>query len=81
MLAYYPRPTDDIANYQIDFVTDWSSGYVYLAESYKHNGVISGGSMMTYDVKDGEVTPGGYTYIGVQIENGVMTLHEYTPER
>ena len=69
MIAYFLQAEVDGANFQIDLITDWSDGNIYVAESYLRDGVFSGGTMMTYDIVDSIVSEIFYNAVTVDINN------------
>ncbi|MDR1705100.1 MAG: RNA polymerase sigma factor [Clostridiales bacterium] len=74
MIACFPQD-DGGENFQIAFVTNWDDGNVYLAEAYRRDGAITGGTMMTYDVTAGNVSDAFYNAIDVNVADGNVIIN------
>ena len=80
MLANSLQMEVDGANFQINLITDWSDGNIFVAESYLRDGVFSGGTMMTHDVVNGSVSEKFYDAIGVEAVNDGFRAYRYEPD-
>lgn len=75
LIAYFgPDETGVGENFQIALRTDRKNGIIYLAEAYQRDGLIDGGTMMTYDIVDGEVSREFYNGISAYYLDGQLII-------
>nr|WP_288827948.1 hypothetical protein [uncultured Clostridium sp.] len=73
MIAYW-NSAENGESFQIDLVTDWENGNIYLAETHYRIDGGNYGDMMTYDVVDGKVNESHYNGISAYYLDGQLII-------